>query len=214
MSLNILTGATCCLKSTAVKYMNENLLGNQIIHTHPSDSFIMSELRRSGIMTWDFIPRICCKYAEIRMIQPLGNDIHIVERSMLDQYVFALINKDGWFEIEDLLDTDDTLDHEDVILNLEKQLDIDKYMIIRLKSDEFINNIVSDPNFWDSKRCDTFGSMEQYYKLQDMFIDNYKYCLNKIGRLDRLYEIHICDTTADPTEIACKIIDGVKRIIN
>lgn len=165
----ILTGCSCCLKSSVGRYVSQLTNYNFI----QSDSKVLSELREFKLSDWRFANRMALKYY---MIQVLPQGPYIIERSILDQLIFCDIASEGWFEYdgERQLDVQKVQKDKSKFITMEQNCQIQQYILLEMKAYNFIQSIIDDPNFMQSKRSDSFCSLDDYIELQTRFISRYK----------------------------------------
>jgi hypothetical protein len=206
MNKYVLTGSSCCLKSS---------IGNELkyfkyIEFINSDSDVLSDMRNRNIIDYNFYPRIFFKGYIMRMMDYLSNDYYkvIFERGMIDQLVYAKIMSTGWFDLDTELDYQKILDNTDVILNFEKSCNIDKYYILENYDTYLLHKIIDDPEFENSRRWDSYYTVEDYIKLRQMFHDYYIFYLSKISANYKIIAIEGDKDTriTDLIENTCNII--------
>lgn len=174
MSKIVISGCSCCLKSSVGKRLASEL--NSIFIG--SDSDVISNMVDNNLIDYTFKPRLNLKYYQIKQLTDDYN--WIVERSLLDQLIFAEITNIGWFELDKPLDEYEVLTDSLKWIELERSLNIDKYILLVNTNETFINDIISDPNFINSKRSNSFYSISDYFELQSRFITYYEHLIERI----------------------------------
>lgn len=179
MDKYVLTGSSCCFKSS----IGDNLKNFMNINFIKSDSDLLSDMRHMGLVDYNFYPRILFKGYLMNMVQYLGNSVYevIFERSMIDQLVYARIMSTGWFDLDTELDYNKVLNDTEKILNFEKSCHINKYYILENCNEDFLHKIIDSPDFENSRRYDSYYTVDDYIKLRKMFHDYYLEYLDKIS---------------------------------
>lgn len=209
----VLTGCSCCFKSSIGEWIDSDIL--QFI---PSDSAVLSTLRSMNLMNWDYRERLLNRWTTLMQL-PSYND-YLIERSLIDQLVFAKIASTGWFDAYENLNYEPILKRYDDYLKLESDIGISKYIILMNVNKKFIDKLTSDPSFEDSKRADTFLNYDQYVKLQADFVALYRDAIQTVNsfrpdgkeaKLTVVYLPNLDDVTQIIKETAPEVINLIKR---
>lgn len=197
----IITGCSCCLKSSVIEELGR--LGKNVI---PSDSNMMEDLRNVELINWEFKPRLLMKYSLLKQLNKLKIPVYI-ERSMLDELIFCTLTNLDWFDMDTELDDDIIMSKFSDWLSLEKDLNIVEYHFLYMKDKDFINHIISDPDFDNSKRADSYCTVDQYFQFQELFYNIYE---DNLQLIDKKLIVHYIDKVGC---IKTTVDDLVKEIL-
>lgn len=202
MAKFVLTGSSCCLKSSVGQSLNGH--GLQFIK---SDSDLLREMRSYNLIDYNFLPRILFKGYTMRM----QSDEHanlLFERSMIDQLVFASIMSTGWFDLDEELDYRKVLEKTNDILTFEKSIGIKRYILLENHNEDFLHKIIDDPEFENSPRWDSYYTVDDYIKFREMFTELYSKYVSSIGG-----DLEIIKVEGNATTSPEEMISNVKSVM-
>jgi hypothetical protein len=136
-----------------------------------SDSFVIKKLEDtiSDPKIRTYLNRAILRYGEIQM---LGRAT-IIDRSLIDQMIIAKFLDEGLIDPFPGYDPSSILEYWDDYLKLELELNCNRVVFSNYDT-KMIEELISDPEFSKSKRKKMYKSVDDYFRLQEYYLDIYK----------------------------------------